>query len=244
MDPLIGISTYRERAQWGVWDTRADLIPSAYTDAIRLAGGIPVLLPPVEQPGQAAHDVLPRLDGLLIAGGADLDPGKYGDAPGVHTAGWRPDRDAWELALLNAAEERDIAVLGICRGMQAMTVHAGGTLTQHLPDLTGHDQHSPGGDTYGTITVDTVTGSRLFDLIGGQIRVECHHHQAVATHPGLIPVAHASDGTVEALDRAERDFWLGVQWHPEVTPDDGLFAGFVRAAGQHRAVQPVANAPR
>lgn len=235
MPPVIGISTYREQARWGVWDTQADLVPSAYADAIRFAGGIPVLLPPDEQPGQTARDLLPRLDGLLIAGGADLDPGRYGEQPEHHTTGWRPDRDTWELALLNAAEEQDIAVLGICRGMQTMAVHAGATLTQHLPDLTGGDEHSPGGDTYGTIDVDVVPGTRLSDLIGSRVRVACHHHQAVATHPALVPVAYATDGTLEALDRTDRKFWLGVQWHPEITPDNGLFTGFVQAADQYHS---------
>lgn len=237
MTPMIGITTYRERARWGVWDADADLLPSAYADAIRLAGGVPVLLPPVDRPHEIAADAVAPLDGLLIAGGADVDPGRYGAEPGAATTGWRSDRDAWEFALLRAAERRDIAVLGTCRGMQVMATHAGGTLIQHLPDVVGHDRHSPGADIYGTIDADVTTGSRLFALVGGQVRVGCHHHQAVASHPGFEPVAHATDGTLEAIDRTDRPFWLGVQWHPEVSADNGLFTGFMRAAEDIRSHQ-------
>lgn len=232
MAPLIGITTYRERTRWGVWDTDAVVLHGAYATAIRCAGGTPVLLPPTEQPAQAAADILAKLDGLVIAGGADLDPGLYGQQPETHTAGWRSDRDAWEIALLRAAEDRDIAVLGICRGMQVMAAHAGGTLIQHLPDVVDHRQHSPGGDAFGTIDVDVTPGSRLADLVGTQLQVDCHHHQGVAAHPGFTPVAHATDGTLEAMDRTERPFWLGVQWHPEVTEDAGLFSGLVQAANR------------
>lgn len=234
MAPLIGISAYRERAKWGVWDTRADVLHSAYATAIQRGGGVPVLLPPSEQPAQAAPEILDRLDGLVISGGADLDPGRYGRQPGTHTAGWRSDRDAWELALLDAAQARDTTVLGICRGMQVMAVHAGGTLIQHLPDVVGHDLHSPGGDTFGAIDIKVTPGSRLFDLVGPRVSVSCHHHQAVEAHPGFTAVAHATDQTMEAMDRTDRPFWLGVQWHPEVTEDSGLLAGFVQAAGSAR----------
>jgi putative glutamine amidotransferase len=231
MAPLIGLSTYREPATWGVWrDVIADLLPSAYADSIRRAGGVPVLLPPVAEPASAARDVLARLDGLLVAGGADVGPGRYGARPGEHTTSWRDDRDGWELALLAAAEEQPTAVLGVCRGMQVMAAHAGGTLEQHLPDVVRHTGHSPGGDAYGTTAVDVTPGSRLFELVGSQVQVGCHHHQAVASHPGYTAVAHAADGTVEAMDRTDRPFWLGVQWHPEVRDDTGLFAGLVAAA--------------
>ncbi|TWP35672.1 gamma-glutamyl-gamma-aminobutyrate hydrolase family protein [Leekyejoonella antrihumi] len=228
--PVVGISTYRESARWGVWEVPADLLPTTYADAVRRAGGVPVLLPPVADPDDAARRVLPRLDGLIISGGADVDPARYGQAPGDHTTSWRDDRDAWELALLAAADECDVAMLGICRGMQVMVVHGGGTLQQHLPDAVHHDGHSPGGDVYGTTAVDVLPGSPLGALVGAQIRVRCHHHQSVAEHPGLEPAARAADGTLEAVHRADRPFWLGVQWHPEVCEDLGLFAGLVAAA--------------
>ena len=135
MEPLIGLSTYREQARWGVWDQPADLLPTTYADAVAAAGGVPVLLAP-QDPASAAA-VVARLDGLVVTGGADVDPARYAAEPHPRTAGWRADRDAWELALLDAADARGLPVLGICRGMQVMAVHAGGSLEQHLPDTVG-----------------------------------------------------------------------------------------------------------
>src|SRR5688572_2311319 len=117
--PLIGLTTYREDAAWGVWHQRADVLPTAYAAAVEASGGIPVLLPPVGQAG-AADVVVARLDGLVISGGADVDPGRYGASPHPRTAAWRPDRDAWESALLDAAAAVALPVLGVCRGMQLM----------------------------------------------------------------------------------------------------------------------------
>ena len=111
------------------------------------AGGVPVLLPPVADAGRRGAPVVARLDGLVVAGGADVDPARYGErAAPAHRRAGAPDRDAWELALLDAADAVGLPVLGVCRGMQVMAVHAGGTLDQHTPDVVGHDEHSPGGD--------------------------------------------------------------------------------------------------
>jgi putative glutamine amidotransferase len=227
MRPLIGISTYREQARWGVWDQLADLLPSGYADSIERAGGVPVLLPPGQVDGAAA--VVARLDGLVIAGGADLDPGRYGAEPHPRTAAWRADRDAWELALLGAAPA-DLPVLGICRGMQVMAVHAGGTLHQHVPDHVGGDAHSPGGAEFGEVDVDVLPGTRLAAAIGDKAEVRCHHHQAVDEHPGFVPAARAADGTLEAMEDPSHRFRLAVQWHPETRDDAGLFRALVAAA--------------
>ncbi len=232
MSPLIGLSTYREQARWGVWDQRADVLPAQYAEAVVACGGVPVLLPPVDGPG-AADAVVARLDGLVISGGADVDPGRYGADPHPRTAGWRPDRDAWEAALLTAAEARGLPVLGVCRGMQLMAVHAGGTLDQHTPDLVGHETHSPGGDAYGSVEVETESGSRLASLVGARVEVSCHHHQSVATHPGFTAVARASDGTVEAMEAGGDRWSVAVQWHPETRVEVGLMAGLVEAARAH-----------
>src|SRR5680860_531944 len=116
--PLIGLSTYRERARWGVWDIEADVLPRSYADSVEAAGGVPVLLPPLDP--TSARTVVARLDGLIITGGADVDPGQYDEPPHAKASGWRDDRDAWEIALLDAADSRGIPVLGICRGMQLM----------------------------------------------------------------------------------------------------------------------------
>lgn len=231
--PLIGLSTYRESARWGVWDQRADLLPSQYAEAVVACGGVPVLLPP--QPQQHAPAVVDRLDGLVVSGGADVDPGRYGAEPHPRTAGWRPDRDAWELALLEAAAATGLPVLGVCRGMQLMAVHAGGTLDQHTPDVVGHETHSPGGDAFGAVGVRTEAGTRLAALVGAELTVNCHHHQSVAQHPGFTAAARAGDGTLEAMEAAGDRFCVAVQWHPETAADVGLLAGLVRAAAAYRS---------
>lgn len=232
MIPLIGLSVYREQARWGVWDQTADLLPTSYADAVGAAGGLPVLLPPVDLPG-AADAVVARLDGLVVTGGADVEPARYGAEPHPRTAGWRPDRDAWETALLDAADAVGLPVLGVCRGMQLMAVHAGGSLDQHTPDLVDHEEHSPGGDAFGSIPVRVAAGTRLAGLVGDTLEVSCHHHQSVRAHPRFVATAHAPDGTIEAMERPGERFCVAVQWHPETAADVGLLAGLVRAAASY-----------
>lgn len=229
--PLVGLTTYREQAAWGVWHQAADVLPAQYARAVEAVGGLPVLLPPVAQVG-AAEVAVARLDALVVSGGADVDPDRYGAEPHPRTAAWRTDRDAWELALLDAAEARGLPVLGVCRGMQLMAVHAGGALDQHTPDLVGHDRHSPGGDAFGQLQVATVPGTRTAALVGERLAVACHHHQSVRTHPGYVATAHADDGTLEAMELPGDRFCVAVQWHPETADDVGLLAGLVRAAAQ------------
>lgn len=227
--PLIGLTTYREPARWGVWSQVADLLPTSYARSVELAGGIAVLLPP--QPAAAAAAVLDRLDGLVVCGGADVDPDRYGAERHVSTGDPRRDRDSWELALLEAAVDRPLPVLGVCRGMQLMAVATGGALVQHLPDDLGETTHDPGGDGFGEVGLRIEPRSRLADLLGdAPASVRCHHHQAVSSHPGLTAVARAEDGTVEALELTGQRFWLGVQWHPEVVADAGLWRGLVEAS--------------
>jgi putative glutamine amidotransferase len=232
--PVIGMTTYREDAAWGVWRQRADVLPSAYAAAVEATGGVPLLLPPVGQVG-AADAVVARLDGLVVSGGADVEPGRYGAQPHPRTADWRTDRDHWESALLDAAEAAGLPVLGVCRGMQLMAVHGGGRLDQHTPDLVDHDRHSPGGDEFGEIEVSTSSGSRVSALVGDHLTVNCHHHQSVRTHPGFLPAAHAADGTLEAMEAPGDRFCVAVQWHPETAADVGLLAGLVRAAATYAA---------
>jgi putative glutamine amidotransferase len=116
-----------------------------------------------------------------------------------------------------------------------MAVHAGGTLDQHTPDLVGHEEHSPGGDTFGTTRVATVAGSRLAALVGDKVTVSCHHHQSVRHAPGFDAVATAADGTLEAIEAPTQRFYVAVQWHPETAADVGLLAGLVAAAREHAA---------
>jgi putative glutamine amidotransferase len=230
--PVVGISTYRETARWGVWDTRADVLHAQYADAVVAAGGIPVLLPPATGTDDVARAVLARVDALVVSGGADVDPGRYGAEPHRRTTGWREDRDAWELALLKAAEELGLPTLGVCRGMQLMAVAAGGSLHQHTPDLVGHEDHSPGGAAFGRTPVRTAEGSRLRATLGERVDVGCHHHQSVDLHPGFEAVAWAADGSLEAMEQPGDRFCLAVQWHPEVGTDHTLFAALVAAAAE------------
>ncbi len=147
----------------------------------------------------------------------------------------RPDRDAWELALLAAAAERGLPALGVCRGMQVMAVGAGGSLEQHVPDVLGATTHDPGGDGFGTVDVAVSGESRLAAALASNVRlsVRCHHHQSVREHPGFEAVAWASDGMLEAMEAPGDRFVVGVQWHPEVVADAGLFRALVEASSAH-----------
>jgi putative glutamine amidotransferase len=234
---VIGLTTYRERTRFGVWDTTADVLHAQYADAILAAGGIPVLLPPASASEHVAHEVVTRLDGMVVTGGADVGPHRYGQDPDPHTVTWREDRDSWELALLRAADAAGLPTLGVCRGMQLMAVAAGGTLHQHTPDLVGHEEHNPGADTFGDTRVSTAEGSALRELVGDEVRVGCHHHQTVDSHPGFTATAWADDGSLEAMELTGARFCLAVQWHPEVGDDARLFEALVSAArGGRRGV--------
>jgi len=225
--PVVGITTYRETARWGVWNCPAVLVPADYVRQVSGAGGVPVLLPPIADD----VEVLDRLDALVLAGGADVDPARYGADRSPRTGPAAADRDEAELALLAAAVERDLPVLAVCRGLQLLTVLRGGTLVQHLPDVVGSDAHVPAPGTYGDNAVAIAPGSRLAGLIGSEATWACHHHQAVERlGEGLTAVAWAQDGTVEAAELDAARFVLGVQGHPEVGDDARLFAGLVQAA--------------
>jgi putative glutamine amidotransferase len=228
--PLIGLCTYREQAAWGVWNQRADVLQAEYADAVVAAGGAPVLLPPASATREIAGSVVRRLDGLVLTGGADVDPARYDEPAHPRTSSWREDRDAWEVALLAAADEIGLPVLGVCRGMQLMAVAAGGSLEQHTPDVVGSEAHSPGGDAFGDIAVTTATGSRLRGAEGEQLAVRCHHHQSVRTHPGYSATAWAEDGVLEAFEAEGERFAVAVQWHPEMGRDQLLFNALVTAA--------------
>ena len=227
--PVIGITTYRETARWGVWNCPAVLVPADYVRHVSGAGAVPVLLPPIA----GDVEVLDRLDGLVVAGGADVDPVRYGAERSPRTGPAAADRDEAELALLAAAVERDLPVLAVCRGLQLLTVLRGGTLVQHLPDVVGTDVHVPAPGTYGDNAVRVAPGSRLAGLIGTDAVWACHHHQAVdRPGTGITAVAWADDGTIEAAELDGARFVLGVQGHPEVGDDARLFAGLVEAAGR------------
>ncbi|MBA0050714.1 gamma-glutamyl-gamma-aminobutyrate hydrolase family protein [Streptomyces sp. AJS327] len=227
--PLIGVSTYLEPSvRWGVWHRAAALLPAGYHRLTQRAGGLAVLLPP-DAPARAAETVA-RLDGLVTAGGPDLAPDRYGAEAAPETGPPQPERDAWELALTEAALERDLPLLGVCRGMQTLNVALGGGLVQHL---SGH--RGPVDGEFTEHRVVPVPGTLLAEVLPDPVSVPTYHHQAVgALGTGLVASAHAVDGTVEAVElpRDARRFVLGVQWHPEEGEDPRLLRALVtRATG-------------
>jgi putative glutamine amidotransferase len=239
MRPLIGICAALERARWGVWDQSAYLLSRMYVDAVQRAGGAAVLLPVdpvwIEDP----DEVLDRLDGLMLAGGADVGPETYGAEPDPQTVGVVPERDAFELALTRRAFERDLPFLGICRGMQVMNVASGGTLIQHLPDSHGHEDHRrvPGSFDGADHDVRLAEGS-LAALAAGERRhaTKSHHHQGVDRIGEGFEVTGWSelDDLPEAIERPDARFALGVQWHPEADEASRLIAALVAEAAAAR----------
>lgn len=227
-EPMIGISAYAESVSWSAWEEPATLVPQAYVDRVAATGCVPVVLPPVPGAGRA----MSRLDGLVLTGGGDVDPALYGAAPHPQTARVQPGRDAAELALLVAALEAGLPVLGICRGMQLLNVFHCGTLCQHLPEATGHDGHSPAPAEYGTQKVSMAPDSAIAAILGrAAVGVQCHHHQAIdRLGAGLTATAWSDDGVIEAVELADHPFAIGVQWHPEVSEDDSLFRALAEAA--------------
>lgn len=233
---VIGLTTYLEQAQTGVWDVPASFLPKVYFEAVNKAGGIVVLLPPQPVTPEIANRVLDGLDGLIITGGKDVDPERYGQQPHPATDEPRHDRDAWEDALLAAAIERGLPFLGICRGAQVLNVALGGTLHQHLPEVVGSDRYNKGGGVFATNAV-AVEGGRLATIVGETVDVKSYHHQAIdEVAEGLVVTARSDDGTIQAVELPTVPFGIGVQWHPEedAAEDARLFRGLVDAAKEYR----------
>lgn len=244
--PLIGVTTSEVRVP-----DHVDPLPQSdrrqtemalgmkYLDAIEQAGGLPLVMPPLE--ADAVDPLLDRLDGLCLSGGPDMDPGTYGGRYHPKLGPTEPFLDRFELALAREADARGLPILAICRGQQLLNVARGGTLYQDLPDQRAGDvaHRLPGRDKHGAHEVEIEEGSQLARALGGltSAHVNSYHHQAVQElGRGVKPVAWAPDGVVEGIELPDRDFALGVQWHAEAIverPEQlALFREFVAASGR------------
>jgi putative glutamine amidotransferase len=241
--PVIGICTALERAKWSVWDQRAALLPFNYVQAVQRAGGLVAMLPPDAQLTEDPEQALDLIDGLILAGGADIDPASYGEIPHPETVSTVPERDAFEIALTRGAIERDMPLLGICRGMQLINVACGGTLLQHLPDRYGHHEHRRVVGSFDGAEHDVLlTDGSLAARAAGELShaTKSHHHQGVDRLGEGLTVSGVStlDELTEAIEwgggSSDRRFVLGVQWHPEADLASSVVGALVDAAASAR----------
>ncbi len=245
MTPVIGITTYEDQASWRGWSARAAMLPFVYVDAVRRSGGRAVLLPPGGDDEEASATVA-SLDGLVVAGGPDIDPVRYGASRHPRTQAPVTSRDVWDLSVTGHALRLGVPLLAICRGMQVLNVCRGGTLHQHLPDLVGHGRHDGPPNGFGLHRVRISPDSTLATILPEDdfIEVPTHHHQAVnLLGDGLKAVAWEEDGTVEAVEAGPSElggfsgFVLGVQWHPEQGSDPRLFTALAEAAAERMTAE-------
>ncbi|WP_327120387.1 gamma-glutamyl-gamma-aminobutyrate hydrolase family protein [Nocardia sp. NBC_01730] len=231
--PVIGLPTYVEQTRFNAWDLPSAVLPHTYVAMVVAAGGIPVLLPPA---GAPRPELVRLLDGLVLTGGADIDPARYDGPSGGSPGSTRPDRDESEFGLFELGRAAGLPILAVCRGLQLMNVALGGSLISHLPDVVGHDEHSGTEGGFSVTRVLTTAGSRVAEFAGPEVKVHCHHHQAIdRLADGLLATAHATDGTIEAVEATDGSFLLGVQWHPEVDATDRrLIRALVEAADTYR----------
>jgi putative glutamine amidotransferase len=241
--PVIGICAALERAKWSVWDQRAALLPFNYVQAVQRAGGLVAMLPPDPLLSEDPDQALDLLDGLILAGGADIDPASYGERPHPETVSTVPERDAFEIALTRAAIARDMPLLGICRGMQLINVACGGTLVQHLPERYGHHEHRRVVGSFDGADHDVLlTEGSLVATAAGELShaTKSHHHQGVERIGEGLVVSGVStlDELAEAIEweggPSNHRFVLGVQWHPEADLASSVVGALVEAAASAR----------
>jgi putative glutamine amidotransferase len=233
--PRIGICSAVEQARWGPWDREVFLTPRSYVARVQEASGLPLLLPVDAAVTEDPALVLDGLDGLMLAGGADIDPISYGAERHPATVDTKIERDAFEIALTLAAIERDLPLLGICRGMQLLNVALGGTLIQHLPDEVGHANHRRTLGSFDDADHDVrLAEGTLGARACGELlhKTYSHHHQGVeALGDGLVATGWSVlDELIEVVELPGRRFVLGVQWHPEVDGESPVVAALVEAA--------------
>jgi putative glutamine amidotransferase len=237
--PAIGICSQIVDARWSVWSQPASLLPQGYIDAIQRAGGLAVVIPPDAELIENPDDVLDRIDALILSGGHDVDPALYGAEVHPATNSLVPARDRSEIALVRRAVERDMPVLGICRGMQVLNVAFGGTLRQHLPDELGHEQHRRVSGSFDGSDHDVkLTEGSLAALAAGEALhgTKSHHHQAVGEIGDGLEVTGFStlDELPEAIENPDCRFVLGVQWHPEADASSRVIGALVQRARDYR----------
>ncbi len=216
----------------GVWDVPAVFLPTSYIVPMQRAGATIVVLPPQDTDPADAAAVLEGLDGLCISGGYDVDPATYAQAPHPETDPPRHQRDAWEFALIAAAQGRDMPILGVCRGAQILNVARGGSLVQHVPDAVGHGGYQGSDGVFVTMPASVVPGTLLARLHPARRDVPVYHHQSIAQlGDGLMVSAWGDDGVIQAIEDPSLTFCVATQWHPEQDPgSEGLFGAFVDAA--------------
>jgi putative glutamine amidotransferase len=226
--PVIGICAAIESARWAAWEVEVNLSPRTYSHAVQRAGGLALILPPDDVVAESPDELLDMLDGLILAGGSDIDPASYGAKPHPETRNTRPERDRFELALGTRALERDMPVLGICRGMEMLNVIQGGTLDQHL-GLELH-RHTPG--AFADHGVRLEPGSLAARVVGEELtEVKSAHHQGLGElGEGVMASGFADDGIVEAIELPDKDFAVGVLWHPEEDERSRVIGAFVEEA--------------
>ena len=230
--PNIGVTAATERVSYGAWkEVPAGISPVRYVEAVQRAGGRPILLPPDPEDAEDPDAVLDLLDALIVTGGAeDLDPALYREEPHPETGPVQEERDAYELALVRGALEREMPILGICRGMQVLNVTYGGSIEQHLPDALGHEEHRHTPGTFADHKVCLDPGSLAARAAGSESTpVKSHHHQGIKEVGCGLKVTGwaAEDDAVEALEDPSCRFVLGVLWHPEEDENSRLIKALV-----------------
>jgi len=227
MKPIIGITCCMREARYSDFVRHAAILPSAYISMVDKVGGVPMIIPPAGD----MTILLDSIDGLIVSGGPDISPANYNEEPGPMTTEFYPEQDYSEMGLIERALERDMPLLGICRGMQILSVAHGGRMHQHLDTTPGHEGH---GGFFGKSTEHGVVverGSQLASIMGDSFTVNSLHHQGVSDAGSLEVTARADhDGLIEGVERKDKKFCIGVQWHPERKGHDLLFSALIQAA--------------
>jgi putative glutamine amidotransferase len=237
---VIGVCAAVERVSWSAWDVVSNVSPRSYSLSVQAAGGIALVLPPDDGVAERPDELLELVDGLVLAGGSDIDPATYGARPHPETGRTWPERDRFELALTHRAIERDVPVLGICRGMEMLNVARGGTLEQHVPDLVGHEDHRHTPGAFSDHDVRLEGDSLAARAVGAErTAVKSHHHQGIGElGEGLVATGWSVPaGLVEAVELEGPAYALGVLWHPEQDQRSRVVGSLVEAARQRRVAE-------